>query len=51
MKLLKLPMLLEREAFAVWMELSKEKQQDTVRVKEKMIKKMVPMEFISLEKF
>ena len=44
-------MLLEGEALAVWMELSEEEQQDIARAKEKMIKKVVPMEFTSLEKF
>ena len=33
------------------MELSEEEQQDIVRAKEKMIKKVVPTEFVSLEKF
>ena len=51
MKALKLPTLLEGEALAVWMELSEEEQQDIARAKEKMIKKMVPTEFVSLEKF
>ena len=51
MKALKLPTLLEREALAIWMELSEEEQQDIARVKEKMIKKMAPTEFVSLEKF
>ena len=51
MKALKLPTLLEGEALAVWMELSEEEQQDIARAKEKMIKKMAPTEFVSLEKF
>ena len=33
------------------MELSEEEQQDIARAKEKMIKKMAPTEFVSLEKF
>ena len=48
---MKLPTLLEGKALAVWLELSKEEQQDVARAKEKMIQKMVPTEFISLEKF
>ena len=51
MKALKLPTLLEGEALAVWMELSEKEQQDIARAKEKMIKKMAPTEFVSLEKF
>ena len=50
-KALKLPTLLEGEALAVWLELSEEEQQDIARAKEKMIQKMAPTEFISLEKF
>ena len=50
-KALKLPTLLEGEALAVWLELSQEEQKDIVRAKEKMIQKMAPTEFVSLEKF
>ena len=50
-KALKLPTLLEGEALAVWLELSQEEQKDIATAKEKMIQKMVPTEFISLEKF
>ena len=50
-KALKLPTLLEGEALAVWLKLSQEEQKDIVTAKEKMIQKMAPMEFISLEKF
>ena len=51
MKALKLPALLEGEALAVWLKLTEEEQKDIARAKEKMIKKMVPTEFLSLEKF
>ena len=50
-KALKLPTLLEGEALAVWLELSQEEQKDIARAKEKMIQKMAPTEFVSLEKF
>ena len=50
-KALKLPMLLEGEALIVWLELSQEEQKDIATAKEKMIQKMAPMEFISLDKF
>ena len=50
-KALKLPTLLEGEALATWLKLSMEEQKDIARAKEKMIKKMAPTEFISLEKF
>ena len=50
-KVLKLPTLLEGEALAVWLELSQEEQKDIARAKEKMIQKMAPTEFVSLEKF
>ena len=50
-KALKLPTLLEGETLGVWMELPEEEQQDITRVKEKMIKKIAPTEFVSLEKF
>jgi len=51
MKALKLPTLLEGEALAVWLELSQEEQRNIATAKEKMIQKMAPTEFISLEKF
>ena len=50
-KALKLPTLLEGESLAVWLELSQEEQKDIATAKEKMIQKMAPTEFISLEKF
>ena len=51
MKALQLPTLLEGEALAVWLELSQEEQSNIATVKEKMIQKMAPTEFISLKKF
>lgn len=42
---LKFSTLLKGETLAVWLELSKEEQQDVARAKEKMIQKMVPTEF------
>ena len=51
MKALKLPTLLEGEALAVWLELSQEEQKNITTAKEKMIQKMAPSEFMSLEKF
>ena len=51
MKALKLPTLLEGEALAVWLELSQDEQKNIATAKEKMIQKMTPMMFISLEKF
>ena len=47
----KLPMLLEGEALASWLELSDEQQADYKAAKEQLITKMVPIEFVSLEEF
>ena len=48
---LKLPTLLEGEALAVWMELTEDEQKDYKVAKEKMVAKMAPMGFVSLEEF
>lgn len=50
-KALKLPTLLEGEGLAVWLELSEEEQADYKATKEKMVAKMAPMGFISLDDF
>ena len=47
----KLPTLLEGEALAIWLELSKEQKADYEVAKEQLIKKMAPTEFVSLEEF
>ena len=47
----KLPTLLEGEAVAAWMELSDKEKSDYGVTKGKLIKKMVPLEFVSLEEF
>ena len=48
---LKLPILLEGEALAVWLELPEDGQNAIATVKEKLIERMMPMEFIYLEQF
>jgi len=50
-KAIKLPTLLEGEALAVWLELSNEDQADYKKAKEKLCKKLTPMEFVSLDDF
>ena len=50
-KVKKLPTLLEGEALAVWMELSGKEKSDYGVTKGKLIKKMVPLEFVWLEEF
>ena len=47
----KLPTLLEGEALAAWMELTEEERRDFGVVKEKLIRKLAPLEFVSLEQF
>ena len=47
----KLPTLLEGEALAAWMELTDEEKSDYDVTKGKLIKKMAPLEFVSLEEF
>ena len=48
---LKLPTLLECEALAVWLELTKEEQKDYSVMKKKIIDAIKPMSFISLDDF
>lgn len=50
-KALKLPTLLEGEALAIWLELSEGQQSDYKTTKERLISKMMPMGFASLEEF
>ena len=47
----KLPTLLEGEALAAWMELTNEEKNYYGVTKGKLIKKMVPLEFVSLKEF
>ena len=47
----KLPTLLEGEALAVWMELTDGEKNDYSVTKSKLIRKMVPLEFVSLKEF
>ena len=46
-----LPTLLEGEVLAAWMELTEEEKRDFGVVKEKLIRKLAPLEFVSLEQF
>lgn len=50
-KAVKLPTVLEGEALAVWLELSEEEQGDYKTAKKLLCKKIMPMEFISLDEF
>ena len=50
-KAVKLLMLLEEEALAVWLELSEEDKEDCVKVKKVIKSKLLPMIFTALEKF
>ena len=47
----KLPTLLEGEALAAWMELTEDEKKDFGVLKSKLIKKLAPLEFVSLEEF
>lgn len=47
----KLPTLLEGEAFAVWLELSEEQQGSYEDAMKEIKRRMMPMEFVSLEEF
>jgi len=48
----KLPTLLEGEALAVWLEMNEEDPQaDYKKAKEKLCKKLTPMECVSLDNF
>ena len=48
---LKMPTLLEGKALAIWMELEEDDQKDYKRAKEKIIGKMMPMAFTTLDDF
>ena len=48
---LKLPILLEGEALAIWLELTEEEQKDYTVTKKKIIDAIKPMSFISLDDF
>ena len=50
-KVLKLPTLLEGEALATWIELSEDEQEDYGAAKQKMIERMVPASFVSMDGF
>ena len=47
----KLPTLLEREALAIWLELTSEQQEDYAVAKKAMEEAMMPMTFVSLDDF
>ena len=51
MKALKLPTLLEGEPLGIWLEATEEEQGTYGTIKEKIITKMVPMAFLSLQEF
>ena len=50
-KALKLPMLLEGEALATWLDLSKDEQGNYETAKEKLTGKLMPVLFMMLDKF
>jgi len=50
-KAVKLLTLLEGKALAVWLELSDDDKKDYKKAKERLLKSMMPMEFISLDEF
>ena len=50
-KAVKLPMLLEGEALAIWLGLSEEEQDDFSVAKQKLINAINPTAFVSLEEF
>ena len=50
-KAVKLPTLLEGEAIAVWLELSEEEQAEYKTAKKLLCKRLMPMQFISLDDF
>ena len=51
MKALKLPTLLEGEPLSIWLEATEEEQAIYETMKEKIIRKMAPMAFSSLQEF
>jgi len=50
-KAAKLPTLLEGEALAIWLELSEDTQKDYKEAKKKIVEKMAPQAFVSLDDF
>ena len=50
-KAAKLPTLLEGEALAIWLELNEDTQKDYKEAKKKIIEKMAPQAFVSLDDF
>ena len=50
-KALKLPTLLEGEALAIWLALDEDVQKEYDQVKAKMVKSLLPTEFLTLEQF
>ena len=51
MKAKKLPTLLEGEALAIWLELSQDEQKDYGEAKKRIVSRMAPMKFISMDDF
>ena len=51
MKVVKLPTLLEGEAFAAWLDLSLEERKEYKTMKEKLIARMAPSNFVTMEEF
>ena len=50
-KVVKLPTLLEGEAFAAWLDLSLEERKEYKTMKEKLIARMAPSNFVTMEEF
>ena len=50
-KALKLPTLLEGEAFAIWQELPQEKQESITEARKGIVEKLAPAEFVSMAAF
>ena len=50
-KVKKLPTLLEGEALTIWMELSEDKQKDFDAEKKKIVERIVPEVFVTLDEF
>ena len=50
-KALKLPMLLEGQVLAVWLELSENEQADYAAVAEQLCSKLTPLRFVFLDEF
>ena len=50
-QVMKLPMLLEVETLAIWLELATDEQEDIKKVKEGYVQRMTPAAFVSLDVF